>query len=130
MVAEPERGGCIFCAMNDRAILARNDLAFAIHDEKPVTYLHSLILPRRHLASFFDLTEPESRAIERLVRQLRDEIVAKDGLVEGFNIGINVGKYAGQTIFHCHCHLIPRRRGDVADPRGGVRCVVPPTAPA
>src|SRR5262245_38243017 len=122
---DPETRSCVFCTVHPTSIVAKNDLAFAIWDGFPVTPLHTLILPMRHAPTFFDLTETEALAIERLVRQMRDEIIKKDDLVEGFNIGVNVGEAAGQTIAHCHYHLIPRRRGDVPNPRGGVRWVIP-----
>jgi ATP adenylyltransferase len=116
---------CVFCLVSPKAVLVENELAFAVRDSNPVTPLHTLILPRRHVSSFFDLTEAEALSIERLVRKLHDEMIAMDVLIEGFNIGINVGRVAGQTISHCHYHLIPRRRGDVPNPRGGVRWVIP-----
>jgi ATP adenylyltransferase len=118
----------VFCTLPSTSIVAENDLAFAVWDTSPVTPLHILILPRRHAPSFFDLAEAEALAIERLIRQLREDIITEDKLVEGFNIGINVGEVAGQTIAHCHYHLIPRRRGDVTNPRGGVRWVIPSKA--
>jgi ATP adenylyltransferase len=118
----------VFCTLPSTSIVAENDLAFAVWDTSPVTPLHILILPRRHAPSFFDLAEAEALGIERLIRQLREDIITEDKLVEGFNIGINVGEVAGQTIAHCHYHLIPRRRGDVTNPRGGVRWVVPSKA--
>jgi ATP adenylyltransferase len=117
--------GCVFCRINAACMVAANDLAFAIRDRSPATPLHTLILPRRHAASYFDLWEEERQAIDRLIVQTRDEILAMDNTVEGFNIGINIGEVAGQTVFHCHYHLIPRRRGDVPNPRGGVRAVIP-----
>jgi ATP adenylyltransferase len=125
MTVDGKSAGCIFCSIDRAKILAANDLAFAVRDVAPVTPLHTLILPKRHVASFFDLSEAEAQDIERLVRLLGDDIRARDTQVEGFNIGINVGEVAGQTIFHCHYHLIPRRRGDVPDPTGGVRWVIP-----
>jgi ATP adenylyltransferase len=128
MAVNRESSPCVFCRLDSTKIIAENALAFAIRDVRPATPLHSLVLPRRHVASFFDLGEEEAQAIERLVRQLRQGILAEDGSVEGFNIGVNVGEVAGQTIFHCHYHLIPRRRGDVPDPRGGVRWVIPSRA--
>jgi ATP adenylyltransferase len=125
MKAEGKRADCVLCNIDQDNIVGANTLAFAIRDVAPVTPLHSLVLPKRHTSSFFDLSEAETRAIERLVRLLGDDIRARDDRVEGFNIGINVGEVAGQTIFHCHYHLIPRRRGDVANPGGGVRRVIP-----
>jgi diadenosine tetraphosphate (Ap4A) HIT family hydrolase len=90
-----------------------------------VTELHTLVIPKRHAATFFDLFEPERRAINQLLDQLRDEIVKKDSSVSGFNIGLNNGDTAGQTVAHAHVHLVPRRSGDVQDPKGGVRGVIP-----
>ena len=90
-----------------------------------MTQLHSLVISKRHAATFFDLFEPERRAINQLLDELRAEIIKKDSSVSGFNIGMNSGDAAGQTISHAHVHLIPRRHGDVEDPRGGVRGVIP-----
>lgn len=98
---------------------------FAIPDANPVTPLHTLVLPRRHVATYFDLSHQETIAVNVVLRRIRDGIVTADKTVEGFNIGINVGAVAGQTIPHCHVHLIPRRRGDVRDPWGGVRAIIP-----
>jgi len=108
----------------DRVIL-ENDLAYAICDGFPVTSLHSLVIPKRHAATYFDLTSFELLACDQLLRSLRDQILIEDALVQGFNIGLNAGAAAGQTVFHCHFHLIPRRVGDVDDPRGGVRHTIP-----
>jgi ATP adenylyltransferase len=111
---------CVFCAMADEKIVAQNPFAYAVRDIAPVTPLHTLILPRRHVASFFDLDAREKQAIDELLDSRQQAILADDPAVAGFNVGINVGAAAGQTIFHCHIHLIPRRVGDVADPAGGV----------
>ena len=116
---------CVFCTMPEDRYAAANGLAFAVRDTSPVTALHALILPRRHVASYFDLDASERRALHELLDQLRRDILARDPSVGGFNIGVNVGEVAGQTVFHCHIHLIPRRPGDVANPRGGVRAVIP-----
>jgi ATP adenylyltransferase len=116
---------CVFCAMAEDRFVGANGLAFAVRDTAPVTALHTLILPRRHVASYFDLHDAERRAIDALLEHTRREIVQQDPSVAGFNIGINIGEAAGQTIFHCHVHLMPRRVGDVANPRGGVRAVIP-----
>ena len=83
------------------------------------------MIPKRHAVTFFDLFEPERRSISQLLVGLRAEIVTKDASVTGFNIGINSGNTAGQTVDHAHVHLIPRRPGDVQDPRGGIRGVIP-----
>ena len=116
---------CIFCNLPVDRVIASNSLAFAIRDNYPVTQLHTLVISKRHAATFFDLFEPERRAINQLLDGLRDEITKKDSSVSGFNIGMNSGDAAGQTIGHAHVHLIPRRQGDVQDPRGGVRGVIP-----
>jgi ATP adenylyltransferase len=83
------------------------------------------VISKRHAATFFDLFEPERPAINQLLDGLRAEITQKDPSVSGFNIGMNSGEAAGQTVGHAHVHLIPRRQGDVQDPRGGVRGVIP-----
>jgi diadenosine tetraphosphate (Ap4A) HIT family hydrolase len=106
-------------------VIAQKELAYAIRDGFPVTPLHSLVIPKRHVPDYFGLEAEELLAIDRLLHQLRAEILAQDPEVTGFNVGINAGAVAGQTIFHCHVHLIPRRSGDVKNPRGGVRHVIP-----
>jgi len=116
---------CVFCTMPEGKMVLAKRLAYAVYDTTPVTPLHMLILPRQHVASCFELTMAERRAMEELLALARTRILADDETVRGFNIGINVGAVAGQTIFHCHYHLIPRRIGDVANPRGGVRAVIP-----
>ena len=110
--------------MAEANIIAQNALAYAVRDTSPVTPLHTLILPRRHAGGFFDLETEEKRAIDELLEEAGHAILAHDPSVAGFNIGINVGEAAGQTIFHCHVHLIPRRHGDVADPAGGVHAAI------
>ena len=102
-----------------------NDMAYAIHDGFPVTALHGLVIPKRHAATYFDLTAEELVSCDDLLRKLSEKIKSQDPTVEGFNIGVNAGEVAGQTIFHCHFHLIPRRKGDVENPRGGVRHLIP-----
>jgi ATP adenylyltransferase len=119
------QAGCSFCELPADHVVATNALAHAIRDRYPVTQLHTLIIPKRHTASFFDLFEPERRAISQLLNILKAEIVKDDPIVDGFNIGVNVGETAGQTVSHVHVHLIPRRQGDVQNPRGGVRGVIP-----
>ena len=117
--------GCLFC--NDCAgrLIAENELCFAIRDGFPVTEHHTLIIPKRHVADYFDLYQPELNAIHQMIAEQRKAILEADNSVLGFNVGINSGLVAGQTIFHSHIHLIPRREGDVVDPRGGVRGVIP-----
>ncbi len=116
---------CVFCELPSERTIASNTLAFAIRDSYPVTEFHTLVISRRHAATFFDLFEPERRAINQLLVELRSQIVRRDASVSGFNIGMNSGDAAGQTVDHVHVHLIPRRQGDVRDPRGGVRGVIP-----
>jgi ATP adenylyltransferase len=116
---------CIFCEMDSARIIAEDGLCYAVRDGHPVTDLHTLVIPKRHVADYFGLHQPERNSAERLLSALRTSICAIDPSVTGFNIGMNAGADAGQTIFHCHIHLIPRRNGDVANPRGGVRGVIP-----
>jgi ATP adenylyltransferase len=117
-------GGCVFCAVADEKIIAQNQLAFALRDIAPVTPLHTLILSRRHVASFFDLHPQEKQAIDELLNVIQRAVRADDPAVAGFNIGVNIGKVAGQTIFHCHVHLIPRRPGDAVYPDGGIHAAI------
>ena len=116
---------CIFCDMEENRIIAENDLAYVIYDGFPVTEYHSLIISKRHAATYFDLSAQEREACHQLLIESKEKILGKDSTVDGFNIGMNSGESAGQTIFHCHIHLIPRRTGDSANPRGGVRGVIP-----
>jgi diadenosine tetraphosphate (Ap4A) HIT family hydrolase len=117
---------CVFCNLRySQLVVMRNDFAFALRDASPVTPLHTLVLPFRHTPTYFDLTDQEIAAANDLLRRLRAEILAADLAVQGFNIGANVGTVSGQTIFHCHIHIIPRRAADLDDPRGGVRGVIP-----
>jgi len=106
-------------------IISENELVYAIRDKYPVTPLHSLIIPKRHVVDYFSLTKDELLSCDVLLKEVKDSIQSDDELVGGFNIGINSGEAAGQTIFHCHIHLIPRRVGDVENPRGGVRHLIP-----
>lgn len=120
---------CPFCArITDPGIIAGNDLAAAFYDGFPVSAGHTLIVPRRHVADFFDLNEQEQMAIWMLVAPVR-RILEKKHMIDGFNIGINIGEAGGQTIPHVHIHVIPRYVGDVPDPRGGIRYVIPEKAP-
>lgn len=119
---------CLFCQIQsdvrDRVIL-ENELAYAIIDGFEVTKGHSLIIPKRHVPDYFSLTQAEINAANDLITKRKDQLTDQDQSIEGFNIGINCGEVAGQTIFHCHIHLIPRRQGDVENPRGGVRHIIP-----
>ena len=113
---------CVFC--NIRAPIAENELAFAIFDRYPVNPGHVLILPKRHVDSFFLVTPEERAAMLMLLEEMKREADAKLA-PDGYNIGVNVGEAAGQTIMHVHMHLIPRFNGDMDNPRGGVRGVIP-----
>jgi ATP adenylyltransferase len=117
--------GCIFCEIGAGRIIAENELCFAIRDAFPVTEHHTLVIPKRHISDYFDLHQPERNAIEEMLHAQRQSILDQDNTVTGFNVGINAGASAGQTVFHVHIHLIPRRDDDVVDPRGGVRGVIP-----
>jgi ATP adenylyltransferase len=119
-----EAEACVFCAVADDKIIARNGLACALRDNAPVTRLHTLILPTRHVPSYFDLETDEKRAIDQLLDAMQSAVCADDPAVAGFNIGVNIGKVAGQTIFHCHVHLIPRRSGDALYPEGGIHAAI------
>jgi ATP adenylyltransferase len=119
-----QNGDCVFCAMAQQKIVAQNALAYAVHDITPVTPFHTLILPRRHVPCYFDLGTDEKRAIDKLLDAMQQTILADDPAVAGFNIGVNIGKVAGQTIFHCHVHLIPRRPGDAIYPDGGIHAAI------
>jgi len=115
---------CVFCDFPEVPVAA-NRYAFAALDKHPVTPLHTIIVPRRHVETYFELDRHELVACQHLLIAQRDAILWMDPSVTGFNVGVNNGLDAGQTIFHCHIHLIPRRKGDIENPRGGVRHVIP-----
>lgn len=116
---------CIFCNLDqNREILAENDLAIAFYDAYPVNPGHTLIIPKRHVANYFELTEEECVAIQALLKIVKDTVEEKFH-PDGYNIGVNVNEAAGQSVFHVHMHLIPRYIGDVENPKGGVRGVIP-----
>jgi len=106
-------------------MIGEEELAYAIRDEFPVTRLHTLVIPKRHVEDYFSLNGEELLGCDALLKRTRAELMEEDETISGFNIGLNAGKDAGQTIFHCHFHLIPRRKNDVSDPRGGVRHLIP-----
>ena len=116
---------CLFCNSKKSGVAYENKLAYASYDTYPVADLHCLIIPKRHINNYFDLSDEELIACNNLIKVVKKEIVEKDKTVEAFNIGTNVGKISGQSIMHCHIHLIPRRKGDVNNPQGGVRSVIP-----
>ena len=116
---------CPFCATPANRAFLQNEHAYALWDAFPVTAFHILVIPRRHAEDYFKLNREELLACDALLREIRDALCALDPSIKGFNIGANVGGVAGQTVFHCHIHLIPRRVGDVENPRGGVRHTIP-----
>ncbi len=119
------QAGCPFCEVSAGKIVVENALAYAVRDAFPVTPLHTLVIPKRHARGYFELGRPELNACHRLLEHEKAAIEQEDASVEGFNVGINDGEVAGQTISHCHVHLMPRRTGDVERPIGGVRNVFP-----
>ena len=116
---------CLFCNSKVSGIAHENDLAYASYDTYPVSNLHCLIIPKRHVADYFELSNDEIIACNELIKIIKKDILDNDQSVKAFNIGTNAGKLAGQSIMHCHIHLIPRRAGDVDNPQGGVRSVIP-----
>jgi diadenosine tetraphosphate (Ap4A) HIT family hydrolase len=116
---------CLFCNIKESGVVDENNFAYASYDTYPVTKYHCLIIPKRHIKDYFELTVPEVNACNQLIKKMKIEIETKDSSVKGFNVGTNSGKAAGQSIMHCHIHLIPRREGDVENPQGGVRSVIP-----
>jgi diadenosine tetraphosphate (Ap4A) HIT family hydrolase len=121
-----EHDSCIFCELIAHSEpVAEHDTCIAIRDKYPVTDSHLLIIPKRHTSDYFSLTNKEKADADILLHRLKKSIQLDDPSVTGFNIGINNGFEAGQTIFHAHIHLIPRRKEDCPNPRGGVRGVIP-----
>jgi len=118
----PLAADCPFCAQTDKVL--KNDLAYACYDKNPVTEGHLLLIPFRHMAGFFDATRDERLALLSLLDEAKC-LIDRLHRPDGYNIGVNVGTCAGQTIGHLHIHFIPRYQGDMANPRGGVRGVIP-----
>ena len=116
---------CLFCDVKKTGIVYENELAYASYDSYPVSEHHCLIIPKRHIKDYFELSNDELVACNDLIKIVKKEITDKDPLVKGFNLGTNIGTVSGQSILHCHFHLIPRREGDVDNPQGGVRSVIP-----
>ena len=114
---------CPFCEISGR-VVAENEMAVAVRDKEPASKGHTLVVPKRHCTSFFELTDAEAAARFALLSQQREKLIAEFE-PDGFNVGVNDGPAAGQSIEHTHVHLIPRYRGDHPDPRGGVRHVIP-----
>jgi diadenosine tetraphosphate (Ap4A) HIT family hydrolase len=114
---------CPFCDVSVE-VMWSSPVVFAIRDRFPVNPGHTLIVPRRHIATWFEATETERRDLWRAVEDVRGAL-EREQPAQGYNIGFNAGAAAGQTVFHAHLHVIPRFTGDVEDPRGGIRHVVP-----
>ena len=116
---------CLFCKTKNNDIIEENEFAYATFDSYPVSSQHCLIIPKRHVKEYFELNEEEIIGCDQLIKKIKIKVESNDKTIKGFNIGINCGKEAGQSIMHCHIHLIPRRKGDMNNPRGGVRGVIP-----
>ena len=117
---------CIFCKKINCKVLEETKYFFIIRDTAyPVTEHHTLIISSRHVSNFFELDDEENKELSIILKNQKEELQNLDKTITGFNVGVNIGKDAGQSIMHCHIHLIPRREGDVEDPRGGVRGVIP-----
>ncbi len=117
---------CLFCT-DPKGVSLQNELAYSARDSYPVSPGHTLVMPRRHVAEFFELTAEEVAACMDLVRQERERLEV-EFQPDGYNVGVNVGQAAGQSIYHTHIHIIPRYQGDVENPQGGVRHVLPARA--
>ena len=115
---------CLFCNISNSDFELENELAYASYDTYPVSKYHALIIPKRHVENYFELNNEEVLACDALLKEFKKKLEYKDNTIEGFNVGSNSGKTAGQSINHCHIHLIPRRSGDVENPQGGVRSVI------
>ena len=122
---DDRKSSCLFCNFKKDIYFLENSLAYAIQDKFPVTNLHTLIIPKRHSNDFFEITQPELNSVNELIHTTKLILEKKDPSIKGFNIGMNCGTTAGQTIIHTHIHVIPRRIGDIDDPTGGVRGVIP-----
>jgi diadenosine tetraphosphate (Ap4A) HIT family hydrolase len=123
-----KQSSCLFCdiqTIDTKRIILENSLAYATSDAFPVTEGHTLFVPKRHTFDYFGLFPEEVTAINQLMQAQRELLLEFDKTIGGFNIGMNCGEIAGQSIWHCHVHLIPRRKGDVEYPKGGVRHVIP-----
>ncbi len=112
--------GCIFCNYPEKRIIAENELAIAIFDTFPVNRGHTLIVPKRHFESFFDASPEEIKAIYELIHVVKEKL-DMEYKPDAYNVGVNIGEAAGQTVMHLHVHLIPRYKGDIENPRGGIR---------
>ena len=116
---------CPFCTLPQERILYEDEYFLIIKDGYPVTEQHSLIITKQHELLLSDMSEDQLLNMHRAIKAVKNQILESDSSVTGFNIGMNEGEDAGQTVMHFHCHVIPRRNGDIEDPRGGVRGVIP-----
>ena len=130
MTLEEKQGGkrdpnnpCLFCK-DARGVSLSNELAYSARDSYPVSPGHTVVIPRRHVPTFFELTPEEINACMALINEER-KLLDEEFKPDGYNIGVNIGQAAGQSIFHVHIHIIPRYTGDVENPQGGVRHVIP-----
>jgi diadenosine tetraphosphate (Ap4A) HIT family hydrolase len=121
MTTTPKTPACELCTPAD--VLLEGDLAYVRYDNNSLAPGHVLVVPRRHIASFFDMTTAEQADVLRLLNEAQ-RLIQRDHSPDGYNIGANIGEAAGQSRMHVHLHLIPRYLGDVSDPRGGIRCVL------
>ena len=115
---------CVFCKSN-LEIISENEFALSFYDKYPVTKHHMLIISKRHISNYFELNTSEIGSMQELLFEQKERLIKEDSSITGFNIGINIGEDSGQTVFHVHMHLIPRRKGDMENPKGGVRGVIP-----
>ena len=117
---------CFFCDRAKKESVYSSDFTFVVRDNKfPVTKHHTLIVTQRHVSDFFDLNDQELNDLSNVLKKQRQFLLNLDKKITGFNVGVNAGVDAGQSIMHCHIHLIPRRKGDMDNPKGGVRGVIP-----
>ena len=116
---------CPFCSIPSERIIINYESFFTIRDKFPVTDGHMLIISKRHVSDYFDLSDAEKEELITILDELAKSVKEMDPSITGFNIGINVGEDAGQTVMHFHQHVIPRRKGDMTNPKGGVRGVIP-----
>ena len=119
---------CPFCHLSKEQIILENELALAFYDKYPVQQGHMLIIPKRHAPTYFDATPEEIAAIHQLAHEGKAWL-DKKFQPQGYNLGVNIGYYGGQTVMHLHLHLIPRYPGDIEDPRGGIRKAIPNLVP-
>ena len=118
---------CIFCELSAERIHFESELWIVVRDGFPISPGHTLIIPKRHVRDYFEINEDEHRALQSVITIAKDDL-DKEVSPDGYNIGINCGEVAGQTVFHLHIHLIPRFKGDRDNPKGGVRWVLPDKA--